>query len=225
MSKEIKTTQEITKEDIEMMKEIIAEEVIAKAIKEDDNSEIREIITCDNIKMGEKALREFNGVVRLTRFVPKEGRELSYEELKKEMPVMFDALDNIEGNPMDVIKKDKAFTSDLTVKSNEPKAMKRLEATLEIVRAKQGEKAAKLVEKAQKEQREEMKKEIKKVESQGVDWDEQIVFDIWMIRRAIRQRSYMEGEKLPVDHLIELYSYIPRKEFKTMKEYYRSTFE
>jgi hypothetical protein len=46
-----------------------------------------------------------------------------------------------------------------------------------------------------------------------------------MIRRAARQRRYMENEKLPVDYLIELYSYIPKAEYDKLKEYYRSSFE
>ena len=224
MSVQVQTQNEISKEEIKQMQEIIGEEIIAKAIEEDDNSEIREIITCKNIELGEKRLEEFNGVIRLTKFIPKKGRDLSYEELEEKMPTMFNAIENMEGNPVEIIKKDKAFTADLTLASNEAIAMKRLEASIKIVKQKQGEKAAELVKKAQLEERKSMKAEIKTVEEKGVEWDEQLVFDIWMILRAIRQRKYMEEEKLPVDLLIKLYSYIPRKEYKKIKEYYQSTF-
>ena len=210
MNEKVETTKKITEEDIKQMKEIIAEELITKAIKEDDNSEIREIITCKNIEMGETKLREFTGVVRLTRFIPKNGRTMSYKELEKEMPTMFEAIENMEGNPVDVITKEKAFTSDLTVKTNEAIALRRLEATVEKIKEEQGEEIAELVRKAELEQRKELKEEIKKVQEKGVEWDENIVFDIWMILRGIRQRKYMEDDKLPVDMLIELYSYIPR---------------
>lgn len=224
MAKEAKTTQEISKEDIKQMKEILAEEVIAEAVKTGDNSNIREIVTCKNIEMGEKKLREFTGVVRLTRYIPKQGRGLSYNELEKEMPVMFEAIENIEGNPVDVIVTQKAFTSDLMLDSNEQIALRRLNATIEKIKQEQGEEVAKMIKEAELEQRKSLQKEIKKVQEQGVDWDENIVFDIWMIQRGKRQRAYMEGEKLPVDMLIELYSYIPNTEYKKIKEYYQSTF-
>lgn len=223
MAKEAKTTQ-VSKEDIKQMKEILAEEVIAEAVKTSDNSNIREIVTCKNIEMGEKKLREFTGVVRLTRYIPKQGRALSYNELEKEMPVMFEAIENIEGNPVDVIVTQKAFTSDLMLDSNEQIALRRLNATIEKIKQEQGEEVANMIKEAELEQRKSLQKEIKKVQEQGVDWDENIVFDIWMIQRGKRQRAYMEGEKLPVDMLIELYSYIPNTEYKKIKEYYQSTF-
>ena len=224
MAKEVKTTQEISKEDIKKMKEILAEEVIAEAIETGDNSGIREIVTCKNIEIGEKKLREFTGVVRLTRYIKKQGRTLSYNELEKEMPTMFKAIENIEGNPTDVIVTQKAFTSDLTLESNEAIALRRLEGTIKQIKKEQGEEVANMIKEAELEQRKELKEEIKKVQEQGVDWNENIVYDIWMIQRGIRQRAYMEGEQLPVDMLIELYSYIPTPEYKKIKAYYQSTF-
>jgi hypothetical protein len=213
---------EITQKDIQEMENVIAEELI---VNDDENiSQVREIVTCKNIQMGEQKYREFRGVIRLNgRFVEKIGRPLGFDELSELMPNMFESIENIEGSPKDVIDVDGEFTNGLTVATNEENAIRRIKATAQMIAKEQGVDAQDLVD-SLIAQRELLKEEIKLVEEKGVDWNNNIVWDIWMILRAIRQRNYMEGENLPVDYLIELYSHIPHKEYKKIKQHYQNSF-
>lgn len=215
--------QVVSEEEKKEMENIIAEEVIANDV---ENEQVREIVTCKNIEIGEKRALEFTGVLRLNgKFIPKVGRPLSLEELEKEMPEMFEALENIEGNPGDAINDEKEFTASLTVAGNEDKALRRINANIEIIKKEQGETVAKAIKEQLLEKRATLKEEIRVVETMGVEWNENLVWDIWMIKRAIRQRNYMEQEGLPVDYLIELYSYIPNGEYKKIKKHYQKQFE
>lgn len=220
---ENKKATQVSKEEIKEMKEIIAEEVIAN---DEDNKQVREIVTCKNIEIGEQKAVEFKGVLRLNgKFIPKDGRPLSLEQLEEEMPEMFEAIENIEGSPFDVIEEDKEFTAELQVAGNEERALRRIEANIKLVEKEQGKEIAQLIKEQLLEKREVLKEEIKTVEDMGVTWNENIVWDIWMIKRAERQRKYMENEGLPVDYLIELYSYIPKGEYKKIKKHYQKQFE
>ena len=193
---------EVTQEEVKEMENLIAEEVI---MNDEDGTQVREIITCKNIEMGEKRAVEFTGVLRLNgKFIPKVGRALSLDELEKQMPNMFEALENIEGNPSVAINDEKEFTSSLTVKGNEEKALRRINANVKLIEKDQGEAVANAIKEQLLERREALKKEIRTVEEKGVDWNENLVWDIWMIKRGIRQRAYMEQEGLPVDYLIQL---------------------
>ena len=215
--------QVVTEEEKREMENVIAEEIIANDV---GNEQIREIITCKNIKNGEKRAIEFTGVLRLNgKFIPKVGRPLSLDELETEMPNMFEALENIEGNPGEAINDEKEFTASLTVPGNEDKALRRINANVEIIKKEQGEAIANAIKEQLLEKRATLKEEIRVVETMGVEWNENLVWDIWMIKRAIRQRAYMEQEGLPVDYLIELYSYIPRGEYKKIKKHYQKQFE
>lgn len=213
----------VEQKDIEQMEEVIAEELI---LEDEDGEQVREIVTCKNIQMGEEKYATFKGVYRLNgKFIPKVGRPLSFEELEKEMPNMFEAIENIEGNPRDAIDDEKEFTASLTVAGNEEKALRRIEAEFKKIKKESGEEVAKLIKEQLLNTRETLKEEIRVVGTIGVEWNENLVWDIWMILRAIRQRSYMEREGLPVDYLIELYSYIPRGEYKKIKKHYQKRFE
>ena len=212
---------EITQKDIQEMENIIAEEIIAQ---DEDYSQSSEIVTCKNIQIGEQKYREFQGVIRLNgRFVEKEGRPLSFDELGELMPNMYEAIENIEGAPKDAIDVDGEFTNGLTVASNEETAIRRIKATAEMVAKKQNIDAQGLIDSLMA-QRELLKEEIELAEEEGVKWNNNLVWEIWMIQRGIRQRAYMEGENLPVDYLIELYSYIPYSEYKKIKKYYQTKF-
>ena len=224
MSKTNENKQEvvISVEEQKEMEEIIAEEVIANDV---NNEQVREIITCKNIQMGEEKNLTFKGVFRLSgKFIPKDGRPLSFDELEKEMPEMFEAIENMEGRPSDIIDDDKEFTSELTVASNEERALRKLNANIQLVEQESGKEVAELVKKQLLEKREVLKQEIKKVEEMGVIWNENIVWDIWMIQRGRRQRAYLKREGLPVDYLIKLYSYIPKKEYDKLKKHYQKQF-
>lgn len=213
----------VEQKDIKEMEEIIAEELI---LNDEDGSQVAEIVTCKNIQMGEEKYSQFKGVYRLNgKFIPKVGRPFSFEELEKEMPNMFEAIENIEGNPADAIDDEKEFTASLTVKSNEEKALRRINAEMKKVEQESGKEVAEMIKKQLLESRETLKEEIRIVETMGVEWNENLVWDIWMILRGIRQRNYMEREGLPVDYLIELYSYIPRGEYKKIKKHYQKRFE
>lgn len=215
----------VSEKDKKEMMEIIAEEVIANDV---DGTQVREIVTCKNIEMGEKKAVEFKGVLRLNgKFVPKVGRPLGLAELEKEMPTMFERIENIEGNPRDVIEDDKELTSGLTVASNEETALRRINASIKNMVENDGvePEVAELIKKQLLKERELLKEEIRVVETMGVIWNENLVWDIWMIKRGIRQRAYMEQEGLPVDYLIELYGYIPQGEYKKIKKHYQKRFE
>lgn len=220
----VKTTQKVTEQEKEEMRNIIAEEVIANDDSED--TQCREIVTCKNIEMGESRYMQFKGVFRLNgNFIPKEGRPLSFEELEAKMPNMFEAIENIEGAPKIAIDDEKEFTSGLTVQSNSEKALRRINAQVEIINKEQGQEVAELIKSQLLDTRKTLVEEIKTVETLGVEWNENLVWDIWMILRAIRQRNYMERESLPVDYLVELYSYIPRNEYKKIKAHYQRRFD
>lgn len=214
----------VSKEEVEQMKNIIGEEVVAN--DDADGSQCKEIVTCRNIEMGETRYTQFKGVFRLNgKFIPKVGRTLSFEKLMETMPNMFEAIENIEGAPKDAIDVNKEFTASLTVKSNEEKALRRVNAKCKAIAEDQGEELAELLRTELLNARKQLKEEIKAAEKEGVDWNENLVWDIWMILRGIRQRKYMEREGLPVDYLVELYSYIPKSEYKIIKEHYQSTFD
>ena len=136
----------ISVEEQKEMEEIIAEEVIANDV---NNEQVREIITCKNIQMGEEKNLTFKGVFRLSgTFTPKDGRPLTYDELSKEMPEMFESIENMEGNPSDIIDADKEFTAELTVASNEERALRKITANIQIVEQESGKEVAELVNEA-----------------------------------------------------------------------------
>lgn len=160
--------------------------------------EVFEIMRILNIIEGDKIKNEFTSYKRFGITVQKEGR-VSYDVIVKEAPTLIDDIKNIEGAPGDVIEKvyPKLISGD--VNFNE-------------MSSEEQDKCKKILE------------ETHTLEQKGVVFNENMLWELWKINRGEVCRKFVQDAGLPINQLIEMYSYFTDEQVQEIKEKYHKYF-
>lgn len=178
----------ITKEQIEIMQSLDVD----KMTKE----EIDDVVTVNNIVIGEKEEDEFEAGLRFGIEMPKEGR-IPFSIVEEGLDVIWEEINNIKGYPGDTINTG-MFTTKLVTKDE-----KYFEEFVNDMKDRRGRPM-----KEQQKKYREMRKEALALIEKGLKWNDNLIWTLWKIIRGRRQRGIMEKSGESVEFKIELYSYI-----------------
>ena len=158
--------------------------------------EIDDVVTINNIIIGEKEEDEFEAGLRFGIEMPKEGR-IPFEIVEENLDVLWEEINNIRGYPGDTINTG-MFTTKLVTKDEEY-----FEEFINNMKDRRGRPMTE-----QQERYREMRKEALLLIEKGLKWNENLIWTLWKIIRGRRQRAIMEKTGESVEFKIELYSHI-----------------
>lgn len=194
----------ITKEQIEIMQSLDVDKMTSE--------EINDVVTVNNIVIGEKEEDEFEETIRFGIAMPKEGR-IPFDIVEENLDVIWTEIENIKGFPGDTINTG-LFTTKLVTKDE-----KFFEEFVGDMKDRRGKPMKEEQEKYRK-----MREEALGLIEKGLKWNDNLIWTLWKIIRGRRQRAFMEKSGESVNFKIELYSYIHDECLDEILERYRSRF-
>ena len=194
----------ITKEQIEIMETLNVEQM--------SKEEIDDVVTINNIVIGEKEEDEFEETIRFGIAMPKEGR-IPFNVVEENLDVIWTEIENIKGFPGDTINTG-MFTTKLVSKDE-----KFFEEFVDGMKDRRG----RPMKEEQKKYRK-MREEALVLIEKGLKWNDNLIWTLWKIIRGRRQRAFMEKSGESVDFKIELYSYIHDETLDAIIQKFRGRF-
>ena len=194
----------ITKEQIEIMQSLDVDKMTSE--------EINDVVTVNNIVIGEKEEDEFEATIRFGIEMPKEGR-IPFDIVEENLDVIWTEIENIKGFPGDTINTG-LFTTKLVTKDE-----KFFEEFVGDMKDRRGKPMKEEQEKYRK-----MREEALGLIEKGLKWNDNLIWTLWKIIRGRRQRTFMEKSGESVEFKIELYSYIHDECLDEILARYRSRF-
>jgi len=194
----------ITKEQIEIMQSLDVDKMTSE--------EINDVVTVNNIVIGEKEEDEFEETIRFGIAMPKEGR-IPFDIVEEGLNVIWEEIENIKGFPGDTINTG-LFTTKLVTKDE-----KFFEEFVGNMKDRRGKPMKEEQEKYRK-----MREEALGLIEKGLKWNDNLIWTLWKIIRGRRQRTFMEKSGESVEFKIELYSYIHDECLDEILARYRSRF-
>ena len=194
----------ITKEQKEIMQSLDVDKMTSE--------EINDVVTVNNIVIGEKEEDEFEATIRFGIEMPKEGR-IPFDIVEENLDVIWTEIENIKGFPGDTINTG-LFTTKLVTKDE-----KFFEEFVGDMKDRRGKPMKEEQEKYRK-----MREEALGLIEKGLKWNDNLIWTLWKIIRGRRQRTFMEKSGESVEFKIELYSYIHDECLDEILARYRSRF-